>query len=119
VRKNITQSLTNEIYTDHVPRPQGTSLFRQKMTEMCIGWLRRKGSAQQQIDQEKNAAALISGANSATRPFAVHRAVGALFHYSSHDHRALRRLNVQIEPTQERANLSVLHQRLPVQLPKV
>jgi hypothetical protein len=89
------------------------------MTEVYIGWRRRKGSAQQQIDQEKNAAALVSGANSATRPFAIHRAVCALLHYSGTDHRALRRLNVQSEPTQERANLSVLQQRLPAQLPKV
>jgi hypothetical protein len=113
VRKNIPQSLTDEIHTNHVSRPQSTSLLRQKMTEVCIGWRRRKGSAQQQIDQEKNAAVLISSATPATCPFAVHRAVGALLHYSGPDHRALGRLNVQIKPTQEIANLSVLHQRLP------
>ena len=61
----------------------------------------------------------MSSANSAARPFAVHRAVGALLHYSGLDHCALGRLNVQIEPAQESANLSVLHQRLPAKLLKV
>ena len=54
-----------------------------------------------------------------TRPFAVHSAVGALLHYSGPDHSPLRCLNVQIEQAQERANLFVLRQRLPIQLLKV
>ena len=46
VWNNIPQSLTDEIDADHMPRPQGTSLFLQKMTEMRISRHRRKVSAQ-------------------------------------------------------------------------
>jgi hypothetical protein len=117
VWNNIPQSLTDEIDADHMPRPQGTSLFRQKMTEVRISWHRREVSAQQQINQEKKAVALISSANSATCPLTAHRTIGALVHYPSPDHRTLRRLNVHIQPLQKSTNLAVLHQRLLAKFP--
>ena len=46
MRNNIPESLTDEIHTDNVPRPQRTSLFRQKMTEIYISWLSRKSFTQ-------------------------------------------------------------------------
>ena len=100
VWNNIPQSLTDEINADHVPRSEGTSMFRQKMTEVRISWYRWEVSAQQQINQEKNAVALISSANAATCLLAAHRTIGALIHYPGPDHRTLRRLNVQIQPLQ-------------------